>query len=113
MSSDIETVCIGLKVAIHSSHFDVGTFRKIISNLRKINTQTNLGFYSKVVLDNTLRILEWFIKNNPSIRSYYLANQEEYNAILTTGLMSKNPVTRKMYCEAIEEVITGTVEDNF
>jgi hypothetical protein len=64
LNSDIETTCIGLRAAINSPNFEVDTFHRIIMNLKKVNSHATLSFHSQVVLDNTLRILEWLLRDN-------------------------------------------------
>ena len=71
LSADIETTCIGLKAAIHSPHFEVGTFSRIVMNLKKINAQSQLSFHSQVVLDNTLKIFQCFLKENEHIQAHF------------------------------------------
>ena len=62
LNSEIETTCIGLRAAINSPNFEADTFHRIIIHLKKVNSAANLTFHSQVVLDNTLRILEWLLK---------------------------------------------------
>jgi hypothetical protein len=63
-----------------------------------LNAQHQLSFHSQVVLDNTLKVLQWFLKEDESIQSHFGEKHSEYNSILTTGLMSKNATVRRMYC---------------
>jgi len=71
LSSDIETTCIGLLAALHSPLFEIDTFTRILSNLKKLNVQSQLSFHSQVVLDNSLKILEWLLKENIIIREHF------------------------------------------
>jgi hypothetical protein len=57
------------------------------------------------VLDNTLKILQWFLKENEHIRAHFAEKHADYDTILTTGLMSKNSTVRRMYSEAVENII--------
>jgi hypothetical protein len=63
-----------------------------------------------VLLDNILRILEWLLRENEGIRKHYAESHEEYDPIITAGLMSKNSVIRKMYCEAVKNILVETAE---
>ena len=69
--------------------------------MKKINAHPQLSFHSQVVLDNTLKILQWFLKENESIRAHFAEKHADYDTILTTGLMSKNAAVRKMYSETV------------
>lgn len=81
-------------------------------NLKKINAQPQLSFHSQVVLDNTLKILQWFLKENEHIRAHFAEKHADYDSLLTTGLMSKNATVRRMYCEAVETIISESAADN-
>lgn len=98
LNSEIETTCIGLRAAINSPNFEADTFHRILVHLKKVNSASVLSFHSQVVLDNTLRIMEWLLRENETIRAHYAAKYAEYDPILAAGLMSKNPLVRKMYC---------------
>ena len=62
------------------------------------------------MLDNTLRILELLLRDNENIRSHFVTSHAEYDPIITAGLMSKNATIRKMYCEAVENVMTESAD---
>lgn len=113
LSADIETACIGLRAAIHSPHFEVETFSRILGNLKRLNAQNQLSFHSQVVLDNTLKILEWLLRENEAIRQHYAVRHAEYDPILTAGLMAKNPLTRRAYSAAVETIIEESADEHF
>jgi hypothetical protein len=52
-------------------------------------------------MDNSLKILEWLLRENEIIRAHYAKLHSEYDPILTAGLVAKNQHIRKMYCEAV------------
>lgn len=95
-----------MKIAINSA-FDVATFRKAIRNLSKLPSG-GLTFYGKVLLDNTLKIMDYFLKEDNRIREDFIEKHEDYEGILIVGLMSKDTEIRKMFSNAIEEIIMTT-----
>lgn len=101
---------MGLRAAINSPCFEVDTFRIILTNLKKVNTQGLQTFHSQVLLDSTLKILEWLLKENEAIRKHYAENHTEYDSIIATGLMSKNSLIRKMYCQAVKNILIQTAD---
>jgi hypothetical protein len=106
-------MCIGLKVAHECNQFDIDFFNKSLMNLKKINGKTKLDFYSKVLLDNTLKLVDYCLKTNEEIIDHYVGKHEEYDLILSSGLMSKNNEIRKIYSTSIEKIVEDTVESKF
>ena len=76
----------------------MNTFHQIVSNLRKVPTQGALLFHEQVVLDNSLRIIEWLLRENELIREEFAAKWQDYLDAFTSGLMAKNTTVRRMFC---------------
>lgn len=113
LESDIETACIGLKIAHQCTEFDVDIFNLTFKNMNKIVSQDFLSFYNKVLLDNSLKLFDSCLKLNKEIRDQFIKNQEEYRNALIAGLMNNNHEIRSMYSKTIEQLILETYEIDF
>lgn len=109
----IETACIGLKVANECKEVDIEIFKIITDNLRGINSQEDIDFLHKVVLDYSLQIVDKCLGHDPKIKEYYLKNQEQNNQIMREGIMSANSTGRSMYCKSLEVIIEHSIESDF
>lgn len=72
LESDIETACIGLKIAHQCTEFDVEIFNLTFKNMKKILNQESLSFYNKVLLDNSLKLFDSCLKINKDIRNQFI-----------------------------------------
>lgn len=73
---------MGLKLAQSCKEFDDEIFQVIIHNLKEINTKEDLNFHNKVILDNSLKILDICLANDETIKSHFISKHEDYNKIL-------------------------------
>jgi hypothetical protein len=101
LDSDIETTCIGLKIAHECSEFDVEIFNMTLNNIKNISSLDELSFFNKVLLDNSLKLFQSCLSSNKEIRNVFIEKEGEYDEVLISGLMSKNLDIRVMYCSAI------------
>ena len=82
-------------------------------NLKKVPLQGNLSFHWQVVLDNSLRIIEWLLRENKTIRENFAVRWQEYEEVLTSGLMAKNITVRREFCESMETLLLESAETHF
>ena len=101
----IQTVCIGLKVALSCDLIDIKIFEIITENLKKANSQENMDFFNKVVLDYSLKIFSKFVIKEESIANYYITNEEQLNKTFREGIMSINQFSRESFCHTLSLLI--------
>lgn len=85
----------------------------MLDNLKTINSQEDIDFLNKVVLDNSLQILNKSLGLDETIKQYYLEHQSVCNKIFREGIMSANSTSRAMYCKGLEEIIEHSIEADF
>ena len=71
----METACISLKLANECKNIDIEIFKIIIDDLKKINSEEEIDFLNKVILDLSLQILDKGLSLDENIKKYYLENQ--------------------------------------
>jgi hypothetical protein len=113
LSSDIETACIGLKIAHFCTEFDIDIFNITVKNMKKIASEEKITFYNKVLLDNSLKLFDSCLKVNKEIKNNFIEKEGEYKEALTVGLLSNNHEIRVMYCKIVEELILETYQTDF
>lgn len=110
LKMSLETACMGLKVANECSSIDIEIFQIILENLQVINSEEEIDFLHKVVLDNSLQIVSKGLGHDQAIKDFYLDQQKMCNQIFREGIMSANSVSRTMYSKALEEIIEHSIE---
>ena len=68
----LETACIGLKVANECEHVDIEIFQIVLDNLRSINSEENIDFLHRVILNYSLQILNKCLGLDEKIKAHYL-----------------------------------------
>ncbi len=53
-----------------------------------------MDFFSKVVLDYSLKIFSKFVIKEETIANHYISNEEQLNKIFRDGIMSLNQFSR-------------------
>ena len=98
LSSDKETLAIGLQVASHVKGLDLPIFKQLIVKIREINSRDSLDFYEKIILEYSLTLIVSCLASSPEVSSEYTTNHRQYEQLFLSGLMSSNSEVRTMYC---------------
>ena len=73
--------------------------------MKKANSQENMDFFNKVVLDYSLKIFSKFVIKEESIANYYITNEEQLNKTFREGIMSINQFSRESFCHTLSLLI--------